>query len=126
MFARSESAQEPASRLVSSTAFAFGLLYSFVSLPPWIPAYLTSEEFRDPSWRYVLHQSFVDCLRFGTDVIFTYGPFGFLTTRMYHPQTYSLMLAIWVILATVFFWRPCFSVWSGVWHVVSRLRRGWH
>ena len=108
MVPRSQSVHEPESRLVSATAFTFGLLYSLVSLPPWIPAFLTSEEFRDPSWRYVLHESFVDRLRFGTDVIFTYGPYGFLTTRMYHPQTYSLMLAIWVTLATVFFclvWR---------------------
>jgi len=82
MVARSQTALESESRLVSAAAFSFGLLYSLVSLPPWIPAFLTSEEFRDPSWRYVLNQSFVDRLRYGTEVIFTYGPYGFLTTRI--------------------------------------------
>ncbi len=102
MVARSHIAHESDDRLVIGTTFTFGLLYSLVSLPPWIPAFLTSDEFRDPSWRYMLHQSFVDRLRFGTEVIFTYGPFGFVTTRMYHPQTFPLMLAIWAILAAVY------------------------
>ncbi len=83
--------------------FLIGLLYSAICLPPWIPVFLSGEKLRDPSWQFALHEAYQQKWQFGTDVIFTYGPFGFLMTRMYHPETYSLMLAIWVALSVTFF-----------------------
>ena len=87
----------------TALALAVGLIYTLTLLPPWIPTFLTSAEFRDPSWRYMLHEGFVQNMEFGKDIIFTYGPFGFLTTQMYHPETYSVMLASWVGLSVLFF-----------------------
>lgn len=116
-------------RVTEIVAALFGLAYALILLPPWIPAFLTSAEFRDPSWRYMLHEGFVQQLEFGRDIIFTYGPFGFLTTRMYHPETYNLMLWVWIGLSLLFFavtWkmarRHCRSPWMALLVTVIAVR----
>ena len=108
-------------RVAFIPAFAAGLIYALICIPPWVPTFLTGAEYRDPSWRYMLHEGFVRNLEFGRDIIFTYGPWGFLTTRMYHPETYSLMLAVWVgiaVLFHVFTWKLarqyCSSPWAAL------------
>ncbi len=58
---------------------------------------------RDPSWQYALHEAYTQGWKFGSDVIFTYGPYGFLTTPTYHPATFSFMLAAWIALSGIFF-----------------------
>ena len=43
----------------------------------------------DTSWQLTLHHAWVRNLAFGRDIIFTYGPWGWLNTRTYHPATFT-------------------------------------
>ncbi len=74
-----------------------------ICLPPWIPAFLTGETLRNLSWQYALHEAYLREWAFGSEVIFTYGPYGFFTTRMYHPETFPIMLAAWMALGGMFY-----------------------
>ena len=55
----------------------------------------------EDSWTMALHAGFLQHLQFGTDLVFTYGPWGFLA-RGYHPQTYPLSVTVWSALALIF------------------------
>ena len=62
----------------------------------------------DPSWKIGLHLAAVHRLVFGQDVIFTYGPLGFLTQPLtVEPTTATLSIAfsllVWLALAFVVF-----------------------
>lgn len=46
----------------------------------------------DPSWRYAMGQAKALGLEFGRDLIFTFGPYASVYTRLYHPATDFLML----------------------------------
>lgn len=107
--------------VTSALALIIGFVYTLLLLPPWIPTFLTAAEYRDPSWQYMLHEGFAKQLEFGREIVFTYGPLGFLTKQMYHPQTFNLMLGIWVGLSILYFavtWtmsrRYCQSPWTAL------------
>lgn len=53
----------------------------------------------DPSWRYALNKftSFND-VKFGTDVVFTYGPLGFLDSPMYINGNFVLATFIYIAM----------------------------
>lgn len=53
----------------------------------------------DPSWRYAINQGVGQRLAFGSDLIFTFGPYGAIYTRMFHPATDALMLGGSLFLA---------------------------
>lgn len=55
----------------------------------------------DDSWIQVLHFAFLNHLQFGRDIVFTFGPWGFLYTG-YQPETYVVSVVIWLVLAAVF------------------------
>jgi hypothetical protein len=55
----------------------------------------------DDDWTQILHVAFARHLQFGTELIFTYGPWGFLA-RGYHPDTYPVSVIAWIFLALVF------------------------
>lgn len=46
----------------------------------------------DFSWRYGLDQAVAQHLAFGSDIIFTFGPYASVYTRVYHPATVHLMI----------------------------------
>jgi hypothetical protein len=46
----------------------------------------------DPSWVLAINQAVAQGLVFGREVIFSYGPFGSVLTRNYHPSTDALMV----------------------------------
>jgi len=72
--------------------FAFYTLSVFV---PWVP-----RSWQPPcnnSWVLVLHDAFLKKEAFGTDVVFTFGPYGFLYFGAM-PQTYLLTLAGWILI----------------------------
>src|SRR5690242_16998897 len=48
-----------------------------------------------------LHSAFLNHLQFGNDIIYTYGPWGFLFGG-YRPETHFLSSLIWVALGIVF------------------------
>lgn len=62
----------------------------------------------DPAWRMVLGRMFAEGRQFGTEVVFTYGPLGFIMGNTYWGgQWYSLLvgqLVIALTFAVVLFW----------------------
>jgi len=66
-------------------------------LPPWIPVMPSSGI--DSSWAAVLGHAFTHQWQFGKDLVFTFGPFGFVYTKLFDPGTYGWMLAAWVCVA---------------------------
>lgn len=57
-----------------------------------------------------MHLSFLKHLQFGTDILFTFGPWGFLYGG-YHPQTHLLSALVWFVLALIF-WRAAWCAGS--------------
>jgi hypothetical protein len=47
----------------------------------------------------VLHYAFQRHWQFGRDIVFTFGPYGFVYTRMFDPDTYWLTLSAWIAIA---------------------------
>lgn len=56
----------------------------------------------DASWRMALGKFFLDGRQFGRDVVFTYGPLGFLMGKTYSGLMFWSLLA-WQVVATSFF-----------------------
>lgn len=84
------------------------LLLSLSFFVPWNP-YIIATAGIDDSWMLALNALFRQAPRFGHDLVFTYGPWGFLNTRAYHPDTYGLMLLAWSFFSLAF-WRGCWAV----------------
>ena len=80
------------------------LLYVFSRFIPGTPVdeYLFNEDI-DNAWTQVLHAAFRQHWQFGRDIVFTYGPWGFLG-RGYDPATYPVAVIAWLLLSLVF-WR---------------------
>lgn len=57
----------------------------------------------DDAWSLVLHKAYEKHWQFGQDIVFTYGPWGFLG-RGYDPLTYPVCVGSWLALAIVFVW----------------------
>jgi hypothetical protein len=55
----------------------------------------------DNAWAQVLHVAFSRHWQFGQDIVFTYGPWGFLA-RGYYPPTYPVSVIAWIILSLIF------------------------
>lgn len=47
----------------------------------------------DPSWAFALNQAVAQHLAFGKDIVFTFGPYASVYTRIYSPATTTLMYA---------------------------------
>lgn len=73
-------------------------------LTPWSPELPAGG--LDPSWAAVIEWGLLQKQAFGTDLIFTFGPLGFLYTPAYHPDLYSYLLVFWgavgMLLGTFF------------------------
>ena len=82
-------------------------LYAVVVCAPWQMRMPLNS--LDGSWGLLLNVAFARHLHFGSDIIFTYGPWGFLEGSWYYPQTYHLFMLIWVSIEIV--------VAASVWHV---------
>lgn len=55
----------------------------------------------DPSWAMVLLHAFDHGWQFGRDLIFTYGPLGFIMVPQYHPGLYWIALGYWLVFHAV-------------------------
>ena len=91
---------------------AFLLALTFLTVPR-IP--LTNG--MESSWSAVLDYAHQKGLQFGTDVVYTYGPLGFLSIFYYTPAMGGLRLALDVAL--------CFGVAAGLCLLAWRLTPGW-
>ncbi len=55
----------------------------------------------DPSYQVALNRAFLDGLQFGRDIVFTFGPLGFLHVPMFDPALQGLQVVFGVLLGTV-------------------------
>jgi hypothetical protein len=74
----------------------------------------------EDSWIQMLHMAFAERLQFGRDIVFTFGPWGFLFDG-YHPATYLISVVVWVVLAVVFWW----AAWRVVTHFFKNPLVSW-
>jgi hypothetical protein len=81
--------------LLCSIAIASG----YIICVPWWPMHKTRH------LEYTIHQAFAENWQHGIDIAMTYGPWGFLGLRYYHPDTYLIMvvancayLALYIIM----------------------------
>jgi hypothetical protein len=77
------------------------LVWSLIRVPPWRPQFLFDSDGVDPSWLALLNEAMTSDWHFGTDILFTYGPLGFLHGRVFDPETYLTLLATWLFVACV-------------------------
>lgn len=74
----------------------------------------------DPSWTLALEHAAREGRMFGSDFVFTYGPFGVLTTRLFDPGTFGFVLLGDLVLTGLFlvplFWsrRPAVLLLYGI------------
>ncbi len=82
--------------LLPSSAFiyVFSLFFPWVSGPPTDP---------DGSWGLALHAAFEHHLQFGRELVFTFGPWGFLYGG-YGPPTFPIAVMVCALLAFGFWW----------------------
>ncbi len=80
------------SRAVVLCLLVLIVLAVFVPLQPAMPS-----AGLDPSWAFGMNQAIAQGLVFGKDIVFTFGPYASVYTRMYHPATDRMM-----VLASLF------------------------
>ena len=57
----------------------------------------------DPSWRMALNEAWARGFDFAQAMVFTYGPYAFLSTEQYQPNTYPVLLVSALFLGSVLF-----------------------
>ena len=77
------------------------ITFSVFRVPPWLPLFTVESNGVDPSWQMLLNQAIRNGWVFGRDLFFTYGPFGFIHARMFHPETWSVLIAAWAGIAVI-------------------------
>jgi hypothetical protein len=97
----------PSSCASSLAAAALALIWTLVLFVPWKPQFVGAlpidARSTTASWQLALNEIHAQGLRFGDDVVFNYGPWGFVMTRVYHPATRALMVLAWVAVSLIFF-----------------------
>jgi hypothetical protein len=74
-------------RVLVLCLLALIVLAVFVPLNPAMPS-----AGLDPSWAYGMNQAVAQGLVFGKDIVFTFGPYASIFSKMYHPATDRLMI----------------------------------
>jgi hypothetical protein len=85
--------------LLSLPAFVF-LLIVYV-LPPPLPI-TPDPDFIDPSWQIVVTSGFLHGAQFGRDIVYTYGPWGFLAAPRGDPRIYPWLFGGRFLIALAF------------------------
>lgn len=80
---------------------ASSLLFTIVCFVPANP--LGHYNAVEDSWIHVLHFAFLKHLQFGREIVFTFGPWGFLYAG-YQPDTHVISVFVWLGLAIIFWW----------------------
>ncbi len=93
-------------------AATLGLVVTLALIVPWQAGSLGGD--LDYSWGIALAVAFERGIAFGRDLVFSFGPWGFLFQRLNHPPTLAWLRGAWVVLAVV--------LWLGTF---ATLRRGW-
>lgn len=82
-----------------TVVIAMFLIVATLLLTPWRPD--GSIYAVDRSWTLALHHAFLREHAFGREIVFSFGPWGFLW-RGYHPSTYAISLFAWAFLSFIF------------------------
>ena len=84
------------------------LIYCLLMILPWNPGGYGFG--LDQSWASALHIAIAQGIQFGSDLIYTYGPYGFMQVDLYFPDTYiySFCLRLFIALA----------VWAGLFRII--------
>lgn len=90
----------PKQRIVWRIVIGLLFTYAMTLFVPWEPVLPPVE--LDASWYMILHWAFLKGLDFGTEVVFTYGPWGFIF-QGYHPSTFIYTLIGWTLITCVCF-----------------------
>lgn len=77
------------------------MAFAVFRMPPWLPLIVHESNGVDPSWQMLLNEAGSNGWVFGRDLFFTYGPFGFIHARMYHPETWTVLAAVWVGISVI-------------------------
>jgi hypothetical protein len=85
-------------RYLSAVLLGVTILAVFLPFTPKFPG-----SGLDPSWMFAMNQAVAQGLVFGTDVIFTYGPYASVFTAFYHPATDHLMIAGALLFGACYF-----------------------
>jgi len=75
--------------------------FAVFRLPPWLPLFAIESNGVDPSWQMLLNEAVSNDWVFGRDLFFTYGPFGFIHARMYHPETWGILVTAWLGISVI-------------------------
>lgn len=85
-------------RSLVRSAIALGLsILVFFPLFPSMPS-----AGRDSSWEMALNEAWARGFDFGR-VVFTYGPYSFLSAEQYHPDTYGALMVCSLLLGAILF-----------------------
>ena len=88
-----------------------GLLFLGYCLLMILPWQITAYGYNlDESWASAVHIAFRDRIQFGTDFIYTYGPYGFLRVAQYYfPETYGYGFGFSIFIAI--------AAWMGLFRI---------
>lgn len=75
----------------------FLLGFSLLTILPWSASGYGFD--LDQSWAIALHVAFANRFQFGTEFIYTYGPYGFVQVDIYHPASYAYLFALRCLIA---------------------------
>ncbi len=84
----------------SRARLALALALSILVFLPLFPSMPSAGA--DASWKMALNEAWVRGFDFGR-VVFTYGPYAFLSTEQYHPDTFGALLACSLFLGAILF-----------------------
>lgn len=71
----------------------------------------------DPSWKLAINQAVASGFAFGSDIVFTFGPYAALQTKVYHPATDGIVFVAGIYLAL--------SYWGMYIYALRGIHLGW-
>jgi hypothetical protein len=85
------------------------LAFALLELVAWMPTFYIPSDAKTLSWlridfstEFLIPYFFEKGVQFGKDIIFSYGPLGFIKYSKYHPATYHWMLLGQIFLSIIF------------------------
>jgi hypothetical protein len=99
-------------KLLAPLVTAFVLALVFLTIPPAAP-----DLDADPAWCGVLTYAHQHHLQFGTEIVFTFGPLGFLIAPYFFGQPTGLLISVNLVLSFTIAFGLCLLAW--------RLNRWW-
>lgn len=85
------------------------LIYCLLMMLPWNPRIYGVD--LDQSWASALHVAIAKGIQFGSDLVYTYGPYGFIQVDYYFQDTYIYAFGLRLFIALV--------VWFGLWTITQ-------